>query len=111
VYPSEIAIDPETLVAFAPVLNPTTPERAVAGGKYSSSTLVTRTTQVGDAQGSTVVVGNSGTHIRPFSAATGIFLELVELKEVCSSIVTFTHPLWHPVPQLFGSLDIDFIAL
>lgn len=23
----------------------------------------------------------------------------------------FVHPLWHPVPQLFDPLDIDFITL
>ncbi len=78
VYPSEIAIDPGNLVAFAPVLDPATPERAVAGGKYSSSTLSTRTTQEGDAQGSEVVVRNCGTDTRAFSASTGIFLLVVD---------------------------------
>lgn len=77
-YPSEIAIDPGTFVTFAPVLNPNTPGRAVARGKYSSSTVDTRTTQVGDAQGSEVVVRNSGTDTRAFSAATGTFLSVVD---------------------------------
>lgn len=64
-YLSETAIDAWTFVTFAPVLNPNTPERVVARGKYSSSTVDTGTTQVGDAQGSEVVV-----HFRVDTAST-----------------------------------------